>query len=542
MPNQPLPLSLQHIANQLHQSGALTPGQMRALVLEANVHPRDLQPWARFDHPTEDSYGRTMVYKGSNFEIMVMSWLPGDFSGLHDHGHTQWGAVQVFGNAEHATFRLEENRITTLARWEMKPFDVIGVHHDLIHQMGNPIDGEPFLSLHVYGEPSGTPSITGDARVFELYKEQIQHVDGGVFFGLPPELIQSQQPGPRPDFPTRTRFLIELLRRLNATAPEKVQHAGYQPEKVWESLVSDKNHPILLDAIQECTTESGHISNSIAWKILQRELRELARFQSENQPIRATNDQFHRYAQRYDALIGQPALNQFVKAYLQFVTNEYGINWPASRLLSFGCGTGLTEQYLSKQFGIPAPQILGLDISPAMVQEAAHRIPVEQADILLLNQPIHQQHWDIVYSGLNVFHYVPYTAFSTAIANAAAQLKQGGLFIGDFITPDHIRWYPNVMYSEDQRTISLRSPELIEEAGASFQRSEIINIHFEGQQMEVAYAGKHSRFLPPVNRVRTYFKQYFHGGVFLYDAVTLAPVPESADSCTSTRYLIVAIK
>jgi hypothetical protein len=69
---------------------------------------------------------------------MVMSWRPGDFSTIHDHGYTQWGAVQVFGPAEHATFRIDDDKIATLARWRMKNRDVIGVHHDLLHQMATP--------------------------------------------------------------------------------------------------------------------------------------------------------------------------------------------------------------------------------------------------------------------------------------------------------------------------------------------------------------------------------------------------------------------
>ncbi|MBK8652429.1 MAG: hypothetical protein IPN20_00430 [Haliscomenobacter sp.] len=54
--------------------------------------PGRITPWADFDHPDADSYGRKMAYKGPNFEIMVMSWKPGDFSSIHDHGHTQWGS------------------------------------------------------------------------------------------------------------------------------------------------------------------------------------------------------------------------------------------------------------------------------------------------------------------------------------------------------------------------------------------------------------------------------------------------------------------
>ncbi|MCB0638640.1 MAG: hypothetical protein KDC54_18545, partial [Lewinella sp.] len=100
-----LPVSLQQIARQLAAQHPARAAAVRKIVLEAQVQPADLAPWADFDHPVSDSYGRKLVYKADNFEIMVMSWRPGDFSTIHDHGHTQWGAVQIFGPAEHATFR-----------------------------------------------------------------------------------------------------------------------------------------------------------------------------------------------------------------------------------------------------------------------------------------------------------------------------------------------------------------------------------------------------------------------------------------------------
>ena len=82
----------------------------------------------------------------------------------------------------------------------------------------------------------------------------------------------------------------------------------------------------------------------------------------------------------------------------------------------------------------------------------------------------------------------------------------------------------------------------MEEKGRVFQESEIININFGGGAMELNYAGKHKRFLPPLLRIRRYFERAFGGQVDLYDAHSLELIPDWADSCPSTRYVVVARK
>ena len=114
---------------------------------------------------------------------MVMTWLPGDFSAIHDHGLAQWGAVQCFGQAEHYTYELDRLH---LCHEEALPYEsgqVRLVMPSLIHQMGN-AGTERFLSLHVYGCRDVRPAITASARVFELDEGCIQFTNGGVFFGF----------------------------------------------------------------------------------------------------------------------------------------------------------------------------------------------------------------------------------------------------------------------------------------------------------------------------------------------------------------------
>lgn len=534
-----LPKSLQYIARQLEAKRALKPADMRKIVLEASVQASDIEPWSDYDHAATDSYGRQLIYQGAHFEIMAMSWKPGDFSGIHDHGYTEWGAVQVFGPAEHATFRIEDNQMTTLSRFSFEPGAVVGVSHTLVHQMGNPT-GQPFLTLHVYGRPENIENVTGDAKVYDLENNTIQRVDGGVFFALPEKEVKWTEPGPIADFPTQLRYQVELTRRLKRMADDNIPGADTALQAAAERLFSSANHTKLLKDLKAHTTPEGHANHSVFWGILNQELRAAAQLQRELSEEQSHGDQFHKYAALYDALICQPCLEGFIAGGLQFFKKHFVPDFSDKRLLSIGAGTGLVEKYIIDELGLPYKQLLGMDLSAAMVQEARQRIRAEQGDILAFDAEGRQ--WDIAFTGLNVFHYLPSGQLEEAIEKTAELVRPGGYFFGDFITPDHIRWYPNTMYSDNQSIISLRTPRLIEENGRMYQESEILNIEFSDGQMDLNYAGRHKRFLPPMHRVRIYFERAFGGEVLLYDAHSLKLIPESADSCRSTRYFVAARK
>ena len=535
-----LPSSLRFIAEQLEQKPFFHTSEMREIIAQAKVTVEDLTPWADFDHPVTDSYGRKLAYNGGNFEIMVMSWRPGDFSAIHDHGYTQWGAVQLFGPAEHATFMQMGDRLITTTRSIFKSGDIVEVCHDLIHQMGNPTSDKFFLTLHVYGYSEEIENVTGDARIFDLEKGQIHRVDGGVFFGLPPKEWKRTEPGPIGDYPTQLRHYIELVRRVRKMRPEEKEARNLNLEEIISSFQTANQWSSLRTFLSENIDEKGHYTNSFNWQLLKYELKEAAKLQNELANEQKTSDSFHQYATLYDGVICGPALNDFMSRYLFFFAEKYQPEFNVQSLISLGCGTGLVEKHIIEELGLPYENLFGLDISPSMIAEASQRIQAEVGDVLTLDPSIRM--WDIAYSGLNVFHYLDHTRLEEAIQKTAAIIKPGGYFLGDFITPDHIRWYPNALFSEDEQIISLRTPELVEENGSVFQESEIINIRFQDGKMRVTYAGKHKRFLPPVHRIRQYFEKAFGGAVDVYDAFSLKPIKASDDSCASTRYIVIARK
>lgn len=208
-----LPGNVERLVRSVEAEKGLTPSLAKSFLESSSVTPEDLLPWADFDHPDADSYGRKMVWDGGWFELMVMSWVDGDMAAIHDHGYTQWGAVKLLGPAEHAIFRQSGDRLVTAERREFDSGAVVGVSHDLIHQMGN-LGKDPYLTLHLYGCYGRKSDVTADARLFELDEGVIQRTCGGVFFALPEDRIDSREPSPAADFPTKIRHKVELLKRL----------------------------------------------------------------------------------------------------------------------------------------------------------------------------------------------------------------------------------------------------------------------------------------------------------------------------------------
>ncbi len=534
-----LPRSIQFIVDQLKEHKSLKPSRIVQIVKQANVLAEDLMPWADLDHPVKDSYGRKLVYDGGHFEIMVMSWRPGDFSAIHDHGFTQYGAVQIFGPAEHATFRDEDEYLITLNRWVVNPHDVVGVSHQLIHQMGNPTKDQSFVSLHVYGTPENVENVTGEARIFDVENGKILRVNGGVFFGLPAKEIVTIQEGPIGDFTTRLRYNVELARRLK-TVEDHGDSMEVSLEEVIPKLTHANAHDPFMELIQSIIDRNGHQTHSVQWRNLVWELKETAAFLTEIKGGGNRNDFFHKYAQVYDEIVCKPCMNDFMGRYWKFFISAAEIEPREMELLSVGCGTGLVEKYTIDELGMDYEKVYGIDLSPSMVEVARQRIRADVGDVLTLDPSV--KLWDIVYSGLNVFHYVGNEKMEEAIVKTASILKEGGYFLGDFITPDHIRWYPNVLKSNDDKIVSLRTPRLIEKGGHMFQESEIVNVSFLEGNMQVHNAGKHLRYLPPMNRVRAYFEEAFGAKVKLFDAISLEEIPAKSDSCPSTRYIVIAQK
>ena len=175
-----------------------TPGSVHEVVSECDIGFEDLKEWIDYHYPVSDSYGRKMVHDGGFFEVMVMCWRPGDYSAIHDHGKAEFGAVKIFGDAEHATFELNRQKLTTISREMVEAGTTLKVTPSLIHQMGNPGESN-FFSLHVYGNVDLEGGVTSEARIFDYSRNELLFVNGGVFYLLPESEIMHRKKLPEAD-------------------------------------------------------------------------------------------------------------------------------------------------------------------------------------------------------------------------------------------------------------------------------------------------------------------------------------------------------
>lgn len=211
------------------------------LMADAQISEADVVPWADYNHPTLDGYGRKLAYHTDKFEVMIMTWNPGDYSSVHDHGYTQWGAVQVFGDVLHQSYSTTGEKFKLSSKEILPKGSIAKVNNALVHQMGNATT-KPYLTLHMYGanEPHGT--VTADMKIYELETGVVRKTDGGAFFNLTDDvapIIGAMLPIEKETFVNQASILIQyycryaadqiqerrlsLLRKLEEMACEKVE-------------------------------------------------------------------------------------------------------------------------------------------------------------------------------------------------------------------------------------------------------------------------------------------------------------------------------
>ncbi len=188
------------------------------LMAKAQITEADLLPWADYSHPSLDGYGRKLAYHTNKFEVMIMTWNPGDYSCVHDHGYTQWGAVQVFGDVLHQSYSTTGDKFKLSSKEILQKGSITKVNNALVHQMGNATT-KPYLTLHMYGANEPHNTVTADMKIYELETGLIRKTDGGAFFNLGDEeapVIGSMRPIEKETFVNQASILMQYYCRYSA--------------------------------------------------------------------------------------------------------------------------------------------------------------------------------------------------------------------------------------------------------------------------------------------------------------------------------------
>jgi len=175
------------------------------IVENAGIIKSELLKYSTFKHSKSESYGRNTLYKDKNFGIYVMSWSQGDFTGIHGHGHSEWGVVYFLGDADHRTYKVENNEVELDVSEIIPEGTVAPVCGDLVHAMGN-LTQKPFITLHIYGSNSYSGTITEDSQLYEIEKNRIRTTLGPAYLNITDELCKNTINGIITNERTKTDF------------------------------------------------------------------------------------------------------------------------------------------------------------------------------------------------------------------------------------------------------------------------------------------------------------------------------------------------
>jgi uncharacterized NAD(P)/FAD-binding protein YdhS/predicted metal-dependent enzyme (double-stranded beta helix superfamily) len=141
------------LLGELESLGAnITGDAVVEMLVRSRLGIDDVAPYVT---PQADTYSRRRVARTEAYEVLVMTWLPGQGSGAHDHAGSV-SAFKILRGTAH------ETRFARACDSLVDPIDIRQLHEgeigldagDVIHAVGNDrASKQPLVSIHVYAPP-----------------------------------------------------------------------------------------------------------------------------------------------------------------------------------------------------------------------------------------------------------------------------------------------------------------------------------------------------------------------------------------------------
>lgn len=163
--NPPQTFTLRSLLVALDESGG-TPDPLALERWLQTFHPtdRELRSFARFGR---DKYRRNLVCRREHYEVLVLCWLPGQHSPIHDHHGSHCAVVVLSGEATEVRFmRTANDRLRAHSIQTLPTRAVTSSIDDDMHVVAN--WAEPhrnLITLHVYSPPLTHMRVYGDDLV-----------------------------------------------------------------------------------------------------------------------------------------------------------------------------------------------------------------------------------------------------------------------------------------------------------------------------------------------------------------------------------------
>lgn len=188
-----LPDCIRTLMFELDHQTKMNNGIVTQILSGIKFTEKALEPFVYVEHPTNESYGRKLIWDNGDYKILLMTWRPGDFTAIHNHGYTEWGGVYFFGEATHRLYHVENDEMSIVGENVFLPGEVASVCGDLTHLMGNSGDRD-MITLHVYGSNTRKENVSEDAKVYVPEFQKIFTTMGSAYLNMNKTLILSEKP------------------------------------------------------------------------------------------------------------------------------------------------------------------------------------------------------------------------------------------------------------------------------------------------------------------------------------------------------------
>ena len=187
------PKKINDLINDIVNQKSVSNSMLFDMVKRQNISEDDIAPYTTYNHSPNESYGRKLIYDNGNFKILLMSWQPGDFTAIHNHGYTEWGSVYFMGEATQRMYSVINDELEIVRKCSTQQEQIASMKGDFTHMMGNSTS-KNFATLHIYGSNTRTQDVSKDAVVYlpELKKKVTTR--GSAYLNMEKQQILTENP------------------------------------------------------------------------------------------------------------------------------------------------------------------------------------------------------------------------------------------------------------------------------------------------------------------------------------------------------------
>lgn len=125
--------------------------QLKNAILSLNCTPDRIKPFVKA--PELLPYGRHVLFRNDQLELIVVQVPPGQTTGIHDHGDSIGCTYVVEGRMLNINFTVNgSGKANYEAEQKVAKGQFLNLGHGAVHSMNNPYS-EPLITVHVYSPP-----------------------------------------------------------------------------------------------------------------------------------------------------------------------------------------------------------------------------------------------------------------------------------------------------------------------------------------------------------------------------------------------------